>query len=37
MHESVNQRRRVKDEGPLVRKLLLGGKNALLGLTVPPE
>jgi hypothetical protein len=29
MHESVNQRRRVKDEGPLVRKLLLGGKNGL--------
>jgi len=29
MHESVTQRRRVKDEGPSGRKLLLREKNTM--------
>ena len=39
MPERVTQRRRVKDEGPLGRKLLLWGNNLPLqaGLNVPQE
>ncbi len=39
MPERVMQRRRVKDEGPMGRKLLLRGKNVSLHaiLTVPLE
>ena len=39
MPERVTQRRRVKDEGPLGRKLLLWGNNFPLqaGLNVPQE
>ena len=39
MPERVMQRRRVKDEGPMGRKLLLRGKNVSLQaiLTVPLE
>ena len=39
MSERVTQRRRVEDEGPMGRKLLLRGKNSPLqaDLTVPLE
>jgi hypothetical protein len=39
MSERVTQRRRVEDEGPMGRKLLLRGKNSSLyeDLTVPLE
>ena len=39
MSERVTQRRRVEDEGPMGRKLLLWGKNVPLqaALTVPQE
>ena len=39
MSERVTQRRRVEDEGPMGRKLLLRGKNSSIywNLTVPLE